>query len=108
MTAKLTVRCIAWRPLHKNTLRGFADICIVEMRMTIREVAVHAQGPKAWAQPPARPWIQGGELVREAGKIQYSPILEFDGAAVRAAFSAAVVRAVRDYDPRALDVEAAA
>ena len=55
MTGKLALRCVEWRPLCRNTLRGFAAIQIAEFRMTMREVAVHAKGERFWAQPPSRP-----------------------------------------------------
>jgi hypothetical protein len=76
--------------------------------MTMNEVAVHEKNGKSWAQPPSRPWIRGEQLVRgNDGKIKYAPLFEFDNAAVRDAFSAAVVRAVIAFNPHALDRRAA-
>ena len=104
MSAKLTIICTSFKPLCKNTLRGFATIQIPDLRMTMHEVAIHAQHGKAWAQPPARPWVKDGQLVRaQDGKIQYSPLFEFTSGAVRSAFSDAVIRAVMARDPRALE-----
>jgi len=109
MSGKLTVRCVGWRQLCKNTLRGFATIQIAELRMTICEVAIHKKNGKLWAQPPSRPWVKEGQLVRgEDGKVQYSPLFEFDNGAVRAAFSDVVVRAVIEFDALALESGAAA
>jgi hypothetical protein len=72
--------------------------------MTMREVAIHQKNSKAWAQPPSRPWVKDGRVVTDdVGKMQYSPISEFDSAAVRAAFSDAVIRAVLAFDPHALE-----
>ena len=102
--SKLTIRCIGWRQLCRNTLRGFATIQIAELHMTMREVAVHEQNGKTWAQPPARPWVKGGQLVTdENGKVQYSPLFEFDSAAVRNAFSTAVISALLVFDEHALE-----
>src|SRR5215831_15646462 len=99
MSGRFTIRCIGWRQFCRNTLRGFCAIQIVELRMTMREVAVHEQNGKTWAQPPARPWVKGGQLVTdENGKVQYSPLFEFDSGAVRNAFSEAVVNALLAYD----------
>jgi hypothetical protein len=108
-TGKLTIRCTAWRQLRKNSLRGFATIQIVELRMTMNEVGVHQRNGKSWAQPPSRPWIsKEGQLIRgDDGKIRYAPLFEFDSAEVRAAFSAAVIRAVTAFDPHALESGAA-
>jgi len=100
---KLTIRCIGWRPFCRNTLRGFAAIQIAELRMTMREVAVHEQNGRTWAQPPARPWVKEGQLVRgDDGEVQYSPLFEFDDGKVRHAFSDAVIRAVLRFDEHAL------
>jgi hypothetical protein len=109
MTDKPTVRITEWRPLLKKTLRGMAAVQIVEMRMTIRDVAVHQKGSATWAQPPSKPWVKDGVAITgEDGKVKYSRIVEFDSAKVRDAFSHKVIEAVRAYDPRALaDMEAA-
>jgi hypothetical protein len=104
MREKLSIICTDLRPLCKNTLRGFATIQIAELRMTMSEIAIHAKGDRAWAQPPARPWIKNGQVVRDDnGRIQYSPIIEFDTGAVRTAFSDAVIRAVPEFDEHALE-----
>jgi hypothetical protein len=103
MSAKLTVRCLSWRPLCRNTLRGFATVKVEEMRLAFHEVGVHEQNGKAWAQLPSRPWAKDGQLVRgDDGKVKYQPLHEFDTGAVRSAFSDAVVRVVLAYDPNAL------
>jgi hypothetical protein len=105
MSGKLSVVCADWRPLHRNTLRGFARIRIAELDLTIHDVAVHQKGERTWAQLPSKPWIRDGQLITgDDGKIQYSPILEFDRREVREAFSQRVVAAVIDFAPRALDL----
>lgn len=72
-TGKLTVRCVAWRPLCKNTLRGFATIKIEEVRLAFHEVAVHEKNGKAWARLPSRPWIKDGEpVLGHDGKVKIS------------------------------------
>jgi hypothetical protein len=104
MSGKLTVRCLAWRPLCRNTLRGFAVVEVVEMGMKIREVAAHESHGRAWAQPPSRPWVKDGALViGDDGKIKYQPLFGLGSHAVRAAFSDAVIRAVLEFDPHALE-----
>jgi hypothetical protein len=104
--SKMTITCDAWRPLRKNTLQGFASIIIAEVALKIHDVAIHAKGDRTWAALPARPWVKGTEVVTgDDGKIQYSPILEFDRKEVRDAFSAAVIKAVRERYPDALSLE---
>jgi hypothetical protein len=106
---KLRVICTAFRPLHRNTLRGFASITIAEMKLEIRDVAIHEKGDARWAQLPAKPQVKDGALVKDAttGKVQYSVIMDFSDRRVRDAFSAAVVKAVLERDPRAFDEVAA-
>jgi hypothetical protein len=108
---KLTVTCEGFHPLVRNTLRGFAEISIPEMRLKIRDVAIHQKGEARWAQLPAKPQVKDGALVKDpgTGKIQYVPIMEFDSRAVRDAFSRVVIDAVleRAPDAFALDGETA-
>jgi hypothetical protein len=109
MADKLTVRVTAWRPFHKNRLRGFAAVKVEDLRLSFLEVAVHERDGKTWAQLPSRPWVKDGQLVTgEDGKVKYQPLHEFDSAAVRTAFSNAVIRAVLDFAPEALAEGAAA
>jgi hypothetical protein len=107
-TAKLTIICADWRPLQRNTLLGFARIRISELGLTIHEVAIHQKGEKMWAQLPSKPWVRDGQLVTgDDGKLQYSPVLEFDRREVREAFSQRAAAAVIAAYPRAF-AEAAA
>jgi hypothetical protein len=107
--SKLTLICSDWRPLKKNTLLGFARIHVAALDLTIHDVAVHEKADRRWAALPARPWIKDGALVAdEAGKVQYSPLLEFGRREVRDAFSDAVVRAVSERFPDALERQAEA
>ncbi len=107
--SKLTLTCSDWRALQKNTLLGFARISIVELGLTIHDVAVHQKGDRMWAALPARPWIKDGAVVTDdAGKVQYSPLLEFGRREVRDAFSNAVIHAVLESFPDALPIAEAA
>lgn len=103
--AKLSITVRDFKPLHRNTLRGFAVIRIPEMCLTIRDVAIHVMGDSRWAQLPAKPMIdKDGTAIRDraSGKISYCTILEFDSRAVREAFSHAVIAALLDVFPNAL------
>jgi len=102
--SKLTVRCREFKPLLRHTLRGFCEIHIDELRLTVRDVAVHTKGERCWAQLPAKPQLKDGALVKgEDGKVQYIHLMHFDTRAVSDAFSAAVVAAVREHTPDAFD-----
>jgi hypothetical protein len=99
---KTTITCDDWRALRRNTLRGFASIKITELHLTIRDVAVHEKGERRWAQLPARPQIKDGIAVTDAaGKVQYFPVMTFEGRGVADAFSAAVCAAILAHEPRA-------
>jgi hypothetical protein len=106
---KFDITCTDFKPLHRNTLRGFAQISIVELRLRIRDVAIHEKGESRWAQLPAKAQLKDGNLVKnDVGKVQYFPILEFESRAVADAFSARVINALLQFSPQAFDVEDAA
>jgi hypothetical protein len=90
------VRIAEWRPLHRNTLRGFA---IVELPsgMIIRDVSVHEKNGKRWVAPPGKPMIDGNgrHLENSVGQKQYSPIISFRDKATSARFSEVVLDAIR-------------
>jgi len=101
---KLTITCREFRLLQRNTLRGFAEIRIAELRLNIDGIAIHEKNGKQWAQLPARPQLRDGELVRgDDGKLQYMPLMSFETRAVSDAFSAAVIAAVRELAPHAFE-----
>ena len=96
---KLTVECVEFKTLEKNTLRGFAEIRNPDMRMRIKDVTVHEKDGRRWAALPGKPQInKERQLVTDAsGKVQYTPVLCFESRAVSDAFSEAVLKAVDDY-----------
>jgi hypothetical protein len=110
--AKLTISCHDFKPLYRNTLRGFVAIRIGELRLDVKDIAIHAKGNSRWAALPAKPMIdRDGAALRDSttGKILYNNIFEFADRATRNAFSDAVVAAVLDRFPNAFkDGEAAA
>jgi hypothetical protein len=99
---KLTLRCKKFKPLVRNTLRGFADVFVVELKLTICDVALHSKNGKTWAQLPSKPQVRDGALVKgDDGKVQYIPMMSWDSRAVSDAFSRAAVAAVRELAPGA-------
>jgi hypothetical protein len=103
--SKLTVRCDDFRALRRNTLFGFAVVTVAELKLTIRDVAIHQKADSRWAQLPAKPQVKDGALIKDAstGKIAYVPVMEFTNKAVRDAFSQAVISAVLEHAPDAFD-----
>jgi hypothetical protein len=102
---KLSVRCIEFKALQRNTLKGFATIAIDALRLEVRDVSIHRKGTSAWAALPSKPQIKNGELVKDpdTGKIAYVPILQWSSRQVADAFSRAAIAAVLERDPTALD-----
>ena len=100
---KHSIDCTGFKPLRKGTLVGFADIVIRELKLTIHDVALHEKGSSRWASMPSRPWLKDGVAVRDdAGKIQYSPLFEWETREVSNAFSREVWRALLEFDPDAV------
>ena len=88
-----------WRPLHKNTLVGFAKVRF-SSGLTIGEIGVHRSGSRVWASPPARPWIEDGALVLdERGRPKYQSIIEFANHGVRSSWSRQVINALCEAHP---------
>ena len=68
----------------------------------------HSNGSR-WCALPAKPMLDSSGIARrnaDTGKIEYATVFEFEGRGTRDAFSAAVVRAVIEFDPQAFDREA--
>ena len=103
----MPVKLLGWRPLVRNTLRGFADVRLGKS-LVIHEIGLHAKGPSRWCGLPGKPQIDGAGNVRRGtnGKPLYVPILEWADKAAATAFSHAVVAAVLAEHPDALDGEA--
>ena len=104
----MKIICKRFSPLERNTLKWFCDINIVDLNMTIKDVAIHAKNGATWASPPSKPQIRDGAVVTDNGKAQYVNIIEFGDRAARDRFSSAVIDAVlkTDEGKRALGEQA--
>jgi hypothetical protein len=106
--AKFTIRCTGFRPLHRNTLQGFAAVTIAELKLEVHDIAIHEKNGKRWAQLPAKPQVRDGALIKDdSGKVQYTPVMQFASRTVSDAFSARVIEAVLDLFPEAFDDQGA-
>ena len=92
-----------WRPMRKGSLLGFAK---VEMPsgMIISDVTILISERGPWASPPSKPMVgrDGLALKDDAGKVRYTPIIEFASKEIRDRFSTAVVDGLRVSHPEAL------
>mgnify|MGYP001581955617 CR=1 FL=1 len=86
--------CTRWQPYEKNTLRGFADLYLDKIGMTIRDCALHDKSGKEWIAFPSKPRIREGKLVIEDGRLVYDPPLISLDEAMRDKFRDAAVKAI--------------
>jgi hypothetical protein len=96
MSGPSEIVILDWRPLARNTLKGFARIKIVEWKLIVNDVAVHERDGRKWAALPSRPMLDSNRrlMLDETGKPKYSRVLEFTEREIADRFSDAVVAAV--------------
>lgn len=101
-TPAMPVTLTAFKSLNRNTLRGFATIRLGRS-LTIKDISVHVSHGKRWAALPSKPVLDGsGNAKRnDAGKVQYTPILEWADRDAANRFSEAVCGAVEREYPEA-------
>jgi hypothetical protein len=97
---------LEWRELRKGTLIGFAKIRF-SSGLIMADIAIHVAGSRAWASPPARPWIKDGATVidDDTGKTKYQQLIEFVNHGTRASWSRQVIDAVRAAQPELFAAE---
>jgi hypothetical protein len=97
------IRLISWKPLIKNSLRGFATIEL-PIGLKVVDCPVLVSNGKAWASLPTKPVLdRDGKRVKPDGKPQYSAILEWKSRDLADRFSQSVVQLVLAEYPDALD-----
>jgi hypothetical protein len=95
----LPVSLLTWKPMQRNSLRGFARIRLGRS-LIISDVAIHCAHGRRWAQAPAKPQLDkdGNAKRDEKGKIAYVPVVEWTDREAADRFSEAVIAAVeREY-----------
>jgi hypothetical protein len=93
------IAIIDFRPLERNTLRGFAAVKVNAWNLIIHDVAIHEKEGRRWASLPARPMLDSNRqlMLDDTGKPKYSRVLEFTEREVGDRFSQAVVAAVDQF-----------
>jgi hypothetical protein len=108
-----TFRLTEFRPLVKNSLRGFASgrlDCGNGIVLDLVDLAVHQRDGRAWVGWPSRPLVgrDGVALRDENNKIRCSaPLVRPVDRAVAARLEGAIVAAVRRAHPEAFGGESA-
>jgi hypothetical protein len=91
----MSIVVLDFRPMDRNTLRGFAKIEVQKWGIVINDVALHDKLGRRWAQLPSTPQIQNGAVMKDAtGKAQYKPMFSFKDKSLGDQFSRAVWDAV--------------
>jgi hypothetical protein len=100
----MSVVIAEFRPLIKNTLRGFADVVLPLTRLCIRDVAIHQVGDRCWVNLPSRPMLNkdGSSMLNDRGKPLYFAFLRFTDEAAHLQFERAVIAALRAAHPHVL------
>ena len=95
MSGKLQVEIAEWKPMDRGTLRGFVNVRIPALRLTIRDCTVNDTNGRRWIGLPGKAQISSDrELIKRDGKVQYTPTCQFDSKEVGDAFSTAVLAAL--------------
>jgi hypothetical protein len=99
-----TIALVAWRPLTKGALRGFALVELpIGLRLIDCPVYVGKNGP--FAALPSKPRIdkEGRKRTDPNCTPAYAPVLEWRSRALRDRFSEVVIAATRRMYPGAID-----
>lgn len=102
---KRRMRCIAWKPMARNTLRGFLTIQHAS-GLVLADIGLHERDGRWWVAPPGKPMVgSDGAVMREpdTGKIRYVNIVSFEPDALRHRWSDAVIDAARRDFPEAFE-----
>ena len=86
-----------WRPVEKNTLRGFVTLRLAPSGLILRECALHQKEEKRWVSLPGKPQLDGEGKHRTdpaSGKKLWAPIVEIAGKDERARFQRAALAAI--------------
>jgi hypothetical protein len=93
----MTIVARDWRPLERNTLRGFVKLMLEPSGLVLNDCAVHRRDDREWIGLPGKPQVdRDGQLRKDpaTGKICYTPAIEIPDKNARERFQRAAVAAV--------------
>lgn len=94
-TKPMPVVLVDWRPMVRNSLRGFATVQVGALEIT--DVSVHISGDRRWAGLPAKPQIdRDGNVRRKDNKIEYAKVIAWTNKETADRFSKAVIAAIEE------------
>ncbi len=105
MSTSKTIIITDWKPVARNSLRGFFT-ATMPSGIVFHEISAHVSNGKRWASPASKPMVgkDGTALKDENGKIKYAPLVSFSDKSVRDKWSDAVCAALESFAPGAFDV----
>ena len=105
MSGKLLVHVESFTPRRSNTLIGFVDILVPQMRLRVKEASIHQSHDRRWVGLPAKPQIDQDGRVRldDRGKRLYTPVLQFTDKMTATAFGDRVIAALLQTYPDAFN-----
>jgi hypothetical protein len=100
----LYVEAQNFRAHQRNTLRGFLDVFVPVIGITIRGVSLHQRDGRWWASAPGRARVgrDGVQMCDSGGQPQFVPVFEFTDRAAQDRFSEAVLAALHVSRPDVL------
>ena len=100
----LTLAVVTWRPLVKSALRGVTTVAL-PIGLKIVDCPVLVSNGRAWVSLPSRPVLhRDGQHKSDAnGKPTYAAILERHSRGLNDRFSEAIIAAICQKHPGALD-----
>jgi hypothetical protein len=101
----MCVQVTGCRRLVKGSLRGFARVELPELRLVLRNVAVHESSGSRWAALPARPQLhpRGIPIRNDDSRVRFATMFDFFDSAARQNFSRAVITALLERFPDAFN-----
>jgi hypothetical protein len=87
------IRCNAFQPFEKNTLRGFAKLSVEldeGVGLIINDVMYHVKNASAWVNLPSKKYEKNGAT-------SYMPIVDYMDTASKYRFGDAAVKAVQAF-----------
>jgi hypothetical protein len=101
---KPCLQLLGWKPVVKNTLRGFAHVEL-PIGLRITGIAVGESNGERWALLPTRPILDAGvQAKHETGKLQFAPFMSWKTAEPGKRFSKTVVELVQAAHPDSFGV----
>ena len=104
--AKFSIEIKTHTPVRSNTMLGFIDVIVPELRMLFFDLTVHQKDNSRWVGMPARAQLEKetGQVVRDGrGKIAYVPTIGFTDIATKNAFSNRTIEALLEFDRTIFD-----